>query len=463
MGRMVSAGWIGQAEVADALWKACETNRLLVDNGADAVQGTLASGLEAGIASPHEPLSNSSTNVASAETLPQPKILSVCWDGERTFTPRTWAVRDLIPEQSTGLLVGESQAGKSFLMVDLMVSCALGEPFLTKETKRGGSLFVAAEASSSIYERLEAARLGRAIPFCELHRSEGDNVIDPHRLPIAILDDVPNLALGDAANQLLAAAHNVKALMQSRHGLPLRFIIVDTMISAFGLQDWNNTAESSRAMGVLMRIMKETGAIAIGVHHHGKDISRGAAGSFALTAVPDFIISVFRDAEASGETTRRWIALTKTRGGPTGCTCDFQLLPQVVGEDTDGVVSNSAYVDVMEGAGEIIRSDQRKLPRESRALSAFKSAFEDALNQSGQRLPKLGNGPIVQVVPLDAVRSAFDTRYVTQAADPSKRADAARKAFSRALAETRGRKLVEEGHWMGKDWLWSPDDAAIAA
>ena len=46
MGRMVGAGWINRAEVADALWQACEQNGLTAD--VNEVQKTLASGLGTG-------------------------------------------------------------------------------------------------------------------------------------------------------------------------------------------------------------------------------------------------------------------------------------------------------------------------------------------------------------------------------------------------------------------------------
>jgi hypothetical protein len=56
MGQMVGAGWLERTEVEDALWRACVSNRLVNDDGPDAVQATLASGLGAGIQRPRERL-----------------------------------------------------------------------------------------------------------------------------------------------------------------------------------------------------------------------------------------------------------------------------------------------------------------------------------------------------------------------------------------------------------------------
>jgi len=90
-------------------------------------------------------------------------------------------------------------------------------------------------------------------------------------------------------------------------------------------------------------------------------------------------------------------------------------------------------------------------------LAAFKAAFDDALDVSGQDMPLFGHGEVTQVVPLQAVQLAFDSRYATESSDPSKRADAIRKAFQRGLKEARAASFVQEGHWDGIGWLWRPE------
>src|SRR5262249_57830157 len=53
---MVARDWIGGEEVEDALGAAMERNGYAADKGARAVDATLASGLTAGMASPHDDL-----------------------------------------------------------------------------------------------------------------------------------------------------------------------------------------------------------------------------------------------------------------------------------------------------------------------------------------------------------------------------------------------------------------------
>jgi hypothetical protein len=56
LGRMVAREWIGPGDVKDALFKAVTRCGLVKDEGADAVQATIASGLGAGLKQPHDDL-----------------------------------------------------------------------------------------------------------------------------------------------------------------------------------------------------------------------------------------------------------------------------------------------------------------------------------------------------------------------------------------------------------------------
>jgi AAA domain/Bifunctional DNA primase/polymerase, N-terminal len=60
------------------------------------------------------------------------RLLTLVWDGERELVFPTRLVQDLITENSIGLLAGESQAGKTFLAIDLTFALALGQRFFSK-------------------------------------------------------------------------------------------------------------------------------------------------------------------------------------------------------------------------------------------------------------------------------------------------------------------------------------------
>ena len=99
--------------------------------------------------------------------------------------------------------------------------------------------------------------------------------------------------------------------MEERYGIALRLIVIDTMLAAFDIRDWNDPAEARRVANILSRIAVETGSVVLGIQHRGKDVSWGAAGSYALTAAADFVLSVFADTDSEGGISARRIAVTR--------------------------------------------------------------------------------------------------------------------------------------------------------
>jgi Bifunctional DNA primase/polymerase, N-terminal len=80
-GTMIARGWISRTDVGDALYSACQQNGLVADDGADSVQQTMASGLDAGEKEPAAPLSDrddyQQTNGSGAPKTTKTKSISV--------------------------------------------------------------------------------------------------------------------------------------------------------------------------------------------------------------------------------------------------------------------------------------------------------------------------------------------------------------------------------------------------
>ena len=134
----------------------------LQDDGEAAVRDTITSGIKSGILCPHDDLRDRHNgDDASPKSVPKsPPLIPVYWDGDAPVRGANWLVRDLIPLNASGLLVGESRAGKTFLAFDLARALSKGGSFLSRSARQGGTLYLAAEASSTIQGRLIAARLG---------------------------------------------------------------------------------------------------------------------------------------------------------------------------------------------------------------------------------------------------------------------------------------------------------------
>ena len=267
-------------------------------------------------------------------------------------------------------------------------------------------------------------------------------------LPIAVLDNIPDLANPDGVEDLIGTLFALGEEMQQRHGIPLRLVVVDTMVAAFGLDDWNSAAEARTAMNVLKRIQQETGAVAIGVHHHGKDKTRGATGSFVFGAAPDFVLTVHRKADENGVARRRWVALTKARSRETGWSCDFELQGEMIGLDESGDPVFCPFVSPQIGAKHTAGSGQRH--KEKRHVASLTQAFEDVLNSSGELAGC--EGSTFTAVPKNIVRDKFDVLYGGNTDDSN------RKAFSRALKALTEKSEIALKLENGDEWLCRPGE-----
>jgi hypothetical protein len=368
-----------------------------------------------------------------------PPLVPFSWADQLPVVKIDWLVRDFFAEKSLNLMIGASQAGKSYLALDLAVAIATGRPFLGKSVRQGGVLYVATEGQITISRRLMAAHQGQPLAG---------------KLIAVVLEPPSDLMKEEDVDRIIATAKYINGQMLMETGLPLRMIIIDTMISGFGIGDWNNVADTSDAMKVLRRIKDEVGVAVTGVHHHGKDTSRGAAGSYALTAHPDAILSVYKK-DNDGAVKRRWVTLTKSRFGVTGRKLAFDLV-QKPPDHRDGDGDDEAFVVLSKDA----TSDSHSIgSKSSRADECFRSSCESALEHDGKDFD-FEDGPL-RAVRLSAAKNRFMDLYKPKGSggDP---AEATRKAWIRALAKSKKNSGGPIGHDQndeGEDWIYRVEDS----
>ena len=86
LGRMVARGWLDREEVFSAILQACETNKLVTDDGIDVVRATIESGLTAGMGNPHKDLPERTplgSTVSATDIRPHLKVI----EGDRISQP----------------------------------------------------------------------------------------------------------------------------------------------------------------------------------------------------------------------------------------------------------------------------------------------------------------------------------------------------------------------------------------
>lgn len=191
-------------------------------------------------------------------------------------------VRGLVGSGFLVLVYGGWGSGKSFFLVDLLCSIALGDPWRGRKVAPGVVVYLAGEAPSSIEARIRAWLLH----YGKLTKGAPEPAI-------GVIGTAPDLLHGD--DDLAEVGEAVEAFGE-RVGLPIRAIGIDTLHAcAPGSRE---DAGDTGAILTRTRILAERfGCAVFLVHHAGKDAGRGARGSNSLEAAADVIVEVVEDGQ----------------------------------------------------------------------------------------------------------------------------------------------------------------------
>ncbi len=172
---------------------------------------------------------------------------------------------------ASSVIYGASNVGKTFVVLDIACSIALGVPWAGRDTKKSGVLYVAAEGGGGIRKR-----------FAALRRK---------------FDVVPanfNLASGDLT--LCDREEDTQAIIDAANAIPggCGLIVIDTLAQTMG-RDENSTADMNLFVRRINQIRAATGAHTLIVHHTGKDENKGGRGSVALKCAVDTELEIAKD------------------------------------------------------------------------------------------------------------------------------------------------------------------------
>lgn len=363
------------------------------------------------------------------------------WHGEPDpYADQTFLVDGLLPEVGTALLSGPWGVYKTFVAIDLALSVMTGTDFAGRPVNRkGGVLFLAAEAGWEIPRRIRAAY--------EVRGGDGG------KLPFAWIDDFPKLRDKRALKTLEHMATQAHARMMKDFGLPLAVIIIDTVAASAGFSDEQSNAEGQAVMDVLTALARKMRALSVGVDHFGKSIEAGTRGGSAKEGSADAVLALLGERDLSGNVSNTKMAIRKMRGAPTGTEIKFGTKVVEIGTDRTGKPMTTLVIE-WGGAVEPVR-DRGAWPK---PLRVFHHALVDALLDHGIALQPFPDGPIVRLVDRERVRDAFYAIYPADGETEDQRKNARRQAYHRSMKDAQERGLIGvkvDGEttlvWLAKD------------
>ncbi|MDP3493004.1 MAG: AAA family ATPase [Hyphomonadaceae bacterium] len=216
----------------------------------------------------------------------------------------------LLHDGTVAFVYGPPGSGKTFFILHLLCSTALGRPVfgVTPEKRRG--LYIGLEGDAGIKSRIAA--------WCD------QNGVDEN--PIVYARGPFNLA--DESGQ------DVGDLIDYMKKHCIQFVVLDTFAMATAGLDEVSGAHMTFAMNQLHRIKTETGACVVAIAHTGKNEKAGIRGHSSLLGNADTTIELqvhAKDASAPEDVpvtneTPRSATVKKQRDGRTGKKLYFGLI-----------------------------------------------------------------------------------------------------------------------------------------
>jgi AAA domain len=182
-----------------------------------------------------------------------------------------WQVDGVLHRNTLALLAGPEGTFKSFVALDLALSVAGGRPWQERGVHQGPVVYISAEGSAGVRNRLDAwetARQATAAETCYF-----------------IPDDAPQFLDGADVEALLEVVGELPT--------PPTLIVVDTLARCMVGGDENAAKDMGVFVAAADRLRQATGATVLLIHHHGK--GGAVRGSTALVAAVDTILEAKRD------------------------------------------------------------------------------------------------------------------------------------------------------------------------
>ena len=220
--------------------------------------------------------------------------------GYEKLALKSWFVQKFIPASAVGILVGASQAFKTFIALYIAL-CITNQRLFGRFRTQQGLVFIAVgEGVSGITTRLKALE--------ERYGSVGTKIV--------IFPEPYNLQNPEEAQHIA----NVIREESTRQELPATMLILDTLSqNAAGIRE-NDSAAMSSYLRACADFARDNNITVLNVHHEGK--SGQMRGSSTLLCNVDFVLNAKR---VAGEKYETILSIDKMKDGSSEHKMMFQL------------------------------------------------------------------------------------------------------------------------------------------
>jgi len=328
-------------------------------------------------------------------------------------------IENLMTIGSSTVIYGDSNSGKTFFALSLAASVATGRNFFGRQTDKGGVVYLATEAPSSVMTRIQAMKKYMEINLENL-------AVVP--VPVNFYSND-----GDAAD----VVELVKAVSKARN-MPVHLIIGDTLARMSAGANENSGEDMAPVMARFDQVAKATGAAITIIHHNGKNAAAGARGWSGIRAHIDTEI------EVTVENDTRMATVTKQRELPgKGDVLYFKLEIVEMGVSKFGGKATTC-VAIPDEDGELSNSNRSKSSSD-RFYNTLKDAWFASKCEYINEEPYITRSALTQYF---VVNHGLKERTVDNKLNSSRKGD-----FINTLL-TDGIIVNKENGWVVCDDMW---------
>lgn len=231
--------------------------------------------------------------------------------------PLRMLIDGLFPEKGVGIVAGPTGSMKTFLMIALCLSVALG--------RKVGDLSVIQRDVLYLLNEGQAGFAQRCMAWLHHH-----GLSAPENFWVA--KSTPDLMRPDSIRPFIDLAEEI--------GVSPKLIVLDTFSKATLGADDNSTSDMANAIATAYRIAEHFGAFVVLIDHVGKDPGRGVRGAYAKQANVDMVGMVHK-------THCVWIKTTKQKEAEDNKRFDFNVKEvEVDGQTVPVLVPSSTNVQL---------------------------------------------------------------------------------------------------------------------